>query len=978
MRIERVVIENINSLAGRFEVDFTDRGYSGGLFAIVGPSGAGKTTVLDAVCLALYGKTPRIDTVSMTQDELMTKGMSSCAAEAVFVSRGRRYKAVFAHRRSNGSNPFRAAERAIVEYTDHGPETIASSISDANAKIIEVTGLDYTRFTRSILLAQFRFAEFLKASANERAEILEQVTDMDIYRRISAAVYERAVYEKKTLDQIQMEIGALAVFDDETQRILEKELERLSVEIIHHIKLKDSFVSCRDAMRRIQKLSGELARCEEDDVTLREAAEKADRQFKQAEAEEKHARRAQSELQQILKTVRELDGKIAEQKRNIARISYDIDDDGKKVVECKKTIWTLFKKYMPTGDDAQMRNAYESEDVAAILQRETKEELSRVEAEGNEVRAEIVRILQGHDEGWWRACTDALRIALPMAEAKEAAAQAVEKLKIEQRLRSALKNREEALKANIKEAESRYLFAKLQEQFGEERRDLEDGKPCPLCGATEHPAAHEVLDAIYLDEAYRVKKELEEQRARLMQEITDNNKAIADLSQAIEEKRQIIQQKSVELSVLNTDIPLPDDASALKDALGNAEEVRNQHMVLGTKLVSISGQITTLTQKLSDVEKDVLSIENSHNAIREIGQRIEKNRTDKSAAQELSERFTAERQQLFGQKNVDEEEQKADQLVEDKKKAMETCRESKEKAGNAALQNRRDITRIKESIGAETNTLAPVYMQAVGTLNGVLDMSSEDEDTRVVIEKLRISAKGMGSEPNESVMHDIVGHLSALVTRETTRGGAIGQMLEDDRRNIKKREQLVQKEKKQAKVYTKWWQLDKLIGSREGDKFSRMAQGITFDALLRYANISLSRMTDQYILVRDTAGGSKPLELAVLDMYRAGEQRPVSNLSGGESFLVSLALALGLSEMSSGRARIDSLFIDEGFASLDENYLEAALQTLSTLSSREGKLVGVISHVEALKERIDAQIEVKKLLRGRSTLSGPGVTAQEA
>ena len=113
--------------------------------------------------------------------------------------------------------------------------------------------------------------------------------------------------------------------------------------------------------------------------------------------------------------------------------------------------------------------------------------------------------------------------------------------------------------------------------------------------------------------------------------------------------------------------------------------------------------------------------------------------------------------------------------------------------------------------------------------------------------------------------------------------------------------------------------------------------------------------------MRDRSSSAKPLELCVADTYLAGETRPVSNLSGGESFIVSMALALGLSEMSSGKTRIDSLFIDEGFASLDDDYLEAALQTLSTLGNREGKLVGVISHVDALKERIGTQIVVKKL-----------------
>ena len=129
------------------------------------------------------------------------------------------------------------------------------------------------------------------------------------------------------------------------------------------------------------------------------------------------------------------------------------------------------------------------------------------------------------------------------------------------------------------------------------------------------------------------------------------------------------------------------------------------------------------------------------------------------------------------------------------------------------------------------------------------------------------------------------------------------------------------------------------------------------------------------MLMRDKRNPQKPLEISVVDGYQAGEVRPVSNLSGGESFVVSMALALGLSEMSSSRTRIDSLFIDEGFASLDEDYLESALQTLFALGNREGKLIGVISHVGALKERIAAQIEVTPLSGGRSTLSGPGVKA---
>ncbi|MBJ2355825.1 SbcC/MukB-like Walker B domain-containing protein, partial [Sphaerochaeta sp. S2] len=120
---------------------------------------------------------------------------------------------------------------------------------------------------------------------------------------------------------------------------------------------------------------------------------------------------------------------------------------------------------------------------------------------------------------------------------------------------------------------------------------------------------------------------------------------------------------------------------------------------------------------------------------------------------------------------------------------------------------------------------------------------------------------------------------------------------------------------------------------------------------------------------------SQPLELNVVDNYQAGEVRSTKNLSGGESFIVSLTLALGLSQMASKKVRVDSLFLDEGFGSLDEETLETALEALSALQ-QDGKLIGIISHVSALKERINTQISITPLSGGRSTISGPGCTKQ--
>ena len=140
--------------------------------------------------------------------------------------------------------------------------------------------------------------------------------------------------------------------------------------------------------------------------------------------------------------------------------------------------------------------------------------------------------------------------------------------------------------------------------------------------------------------------------------------------------------------------------------------------------------------------------------------------------------------------------------------------------------------------------------------------------------------------------------------------------------------------------------------------------------MVSHANRQLEKMTDRYLLIRDER---QPLELNVVDSYQAGEIRSTKNLSGGESFIVSLTSALGLSKMASQKVRVDSLFLDEGFGTLDEEALETALETLSGLQ-QDGKLIGIISHVSALKERISTQIIITPVLGGRSSLSGPGCT----
>ncbi|GGO75669.1 nuclease SbcCD subunit C [Marinobacterium nitratireducens] len=188
------------------------------------------------------------------------------------------------------------------------------------------------------------------------------------------------------------------------------------------------------------------------------------------------------------------------------------------------------------------------------------------------------------------------------------------------------------------------------------------------------------------------------------------------------------------------------------------------------------------------------------------------------------------------------------------------------------------------------------------------------------------------------------------------RQGALSQQLEQDARVRQSQQSLVAQIESQQRQYDTWAQLSSLIGSQKGDRFRRFAQGLTLDHLIYLANRQLGRLDGRYRLQRKDGD---ELELEVIDGWQADTLRDTRTLSGGESFLVSLALALALSDLVSHRTRIDSLFLDEGFGTLDADTLDVALDALDSLNA-SGKMIGVISHVEALKERIPVQIRVRK------------------
>ncbi len=223
MKILTLRLKNINSLKGEWKIDFTKPDFvNNGLFAITGPTGAGKTTLLDAICLALYHQTPRLQ-VSASENELMTRHTSESLAEVEFEVKGKIYRSFWSQRRARGKVDGRL-QAPQVELAIANGEIITTKINDKLKQISDITGLDFARFTRSMLLAQGGFAAFLEASANERAELLEELTGTEIYGEISRRVFARKRDEEEKLRLLQARIEGIKLLFPE--QIVEFEQEQ--------------------------------------------------------------------------------------------------------------------------------------------------------------------------------------------------------------------------------------------------------------------------------------------------------------------------------------------------------------------------------------------------------------------------------------------------------------------------------------------------------------------------------------------------------------------------------------------------------------------------------------------------------------------------------------------------------------------------------------------------------------------------------
>ncbi|GAC21564.1 AAA family ATPase [Paraglaciecola arctica] len=228
MKILSIRLKNLNSLKGEWKIDFTQSPFAeNGLFAITGPTGAGKTTLLDAICLALYHQTPRLGQITNSSNEIMTRGTSECLAEVEFEVKGTAYRAFWSMRRSRGNadGNLQPADAELAEVATG--KVLATQIRQKSEEIEKLTGLDFGRFTKSMMLSQGNFAAFLNADENKRAELLEELTGTEVYGQISVKVHEHHSQAKQRLNELQMGANTFQVLSAEQKQALQDELKQL-------------------------------------------------------------------------------------------------------------------------------------------------------------------------------------------------------------------------------------------------------------------------------------------------------------------------------------------------------------------------------------------------------------------------------------------------------------------------------------------------------------------------------------------------------------------------------------------------------------------------------------------------------------------------------------------------------------------------------------------------------------------------------
>ncbi len=1088
MKIEKIRFKNLASLAGEWEIDLTGTLFAdAGIFALSGPVGSGKSTVFDAVRLALYGRTARLDRVNQNDNEIMTRGETECFAEVVFSNDSGRFLCRWSQHRAVRTGKLQKAQHLLSELgTGDGEGRILSSkLEETRDRIRSLTGMDFSHFSRAMILPQGQFADFLRASPDERSPLLEQITGTGIYAEISRKVHELTRARNLEREALEQSCAGIEILSDERLQELQNAIRtfRQSVQTI-----SSRYDAASEILRTRNALQQESATLSTLETTLAgEKRELSRCEQRRAEAEQAklHAESERTILVPRLRRVRELDTRLSlleENRKNLRREFEEQEAVYKKwTVDTQKKESRLQqgKHRLQTIADELKRRAADSRLSARLpaiellcgeltaIRREIEHgeaELQSLEREfslgGKQLdelrtryesqlrttrdREELLR----NKETFLSSLLDGKTIPEFFAE-KERLAQTL--LSLDQQLRR--HSEAAALRTKIQESETlqhrirqeldsvhallrmktdlkaarEQQIALLEQQalehariahLEELRKSLEENRPCPLCGSLEHPYVHHLPE--------NRSGELPERKRALRQTEAE----IADLQTALSRHQLHLETEEAKVLQLRTELDaaaasLTGTPDELEKAHRDAENAMARQTTIGAMIERAGNDRDQARKALEDARNILQTLSGEQEAaIRRQAERqshrelLERMRTEKTERESQLRRTLSdhlsdlglqddadpatlpallrERCTLYETLAAEQKDLDAEQLL-----LTAEIRTAQERSATLAAEQNTRKARLDEQTAAwnaldaerrglfgdkqpdeEEKKAALLLKEAENALHAA---DTQLQDFRLKSESLQTSIReseerirrarefleSHGSDPSADP-ETIRTELRELDSRRQALLSSIGEktlLLDQHAANQARFTTLTKQIAEQRELCRKWEMLDDLIGSADGKKYRLFVQSLTFETLIALANEQLQKFTDHFSLTGTPGGG---LEFNIRDHYRGDEIRSTRNLSGGETFLVSLSLALALSRMARNKVRIDTLFLDEGFGTLDEETLQHALEQLSSLR-QEGKLIGIISHAHGIDTAVPVVLHLENNC-GRSTICGPGVT----
>lgn len=948
MKIRSVRLQNLNSLKGEWVIDFTSSPLSEtNLFAITGPTGAGKSTILDAICLALYHETPRLKLLSQSSNELMSRHTSECLSEVEFEVRGEIYRAFWSQRRSRGSVDGKL-QAAKVELARGDGQILADKSSEKLKLIEQITGLDFGRFTKSMLLAQGGFAAFLNASANERAELLEELTGTEIYGDLSMAVFERAKDERTKLDVLVARLSGVQLLSAQERTALVVQQEALKQQ---QQALSAQQVAWQPQLRwreQEQQAMRRLAAAKEQQTQLLK-----EQQRQQSSLEKLLRFEANAPLLQLYQELQKQRESTHRSKKNYLSLQTQSDQlhesvqvgvaKGLQSAECHLS--QLHQSSEELRQQTQQLSEQLTSDTLSDAQLQAQEEMLRQQLE------QVMQLTHLQEQAGQLMHRDAtakeqlLGLSLKQAE--------------RQKTVESLRHRYREIKSQVQDKQQLLKQEQVIKELSAYRERLQSGEACPLCGSESHPAIthYQALSTseteqqlqVLTQQLEKVQQEglqlaaLVESTATLIQtleqEVQQGLEALEQLQLAMQDVAAQLQGMgllvNVELTTETLILTLQQGVKAIlseRKVLRALRDVQHQQELLNKDVAQKQQQLKWWQERGQEWQvkhpyQGALLFEAQLVQLQtEIQQQSAQLQTVQGQLQQsLSQAKEAEQQLLFASQHFEQ--------------SLTLANFASEAAFLSVLLSEAQVEELK----AMKQHLAEQGIAVATELGHAEQQSSEllaNPLTELSLEELQLCIK-------EGQLR-----LLSLVAEQA----GVSQQLEADAKQQQQQAQLASDIACQQQLLLSWQQLNALIGSATGATFRKFAQGLTLEQLVLLANQQLQRLHSRYQLKRKM---ETDLDLVVVDNWQADAERDTKTLSGGESFLVSLALALALSDLVSNKTRIDSLFLDEGFGTLDPDTLDSALASLDQLNAT-GKQIGVISHVEALKERIPVQIRLEK------------------